>query len=156
MMSFILMYFLAGNVSAFVPAAPQISCEIRMERWCIVQFDGRINLADDGRYRTWTLLERVYMGDRPLYIIEDRKCTGAGGTDLPREIGRQETKDGAGNSVLVVSFLISRREGCKLEFRLPRGTDLQNRAYMDTMLYGILACTRERCGEQLYKYSKRR
>lgn len=134
------------------PPAPQLQCEIRLPRWCIVTFDGNIESTQSGRYRTWKLTDRLYMKDGPLIIIEDTGCTGRDDDSRPVEAARGNVRDENGKMYLSVKYVISQPEQCSLEFRLPNAEGGRNTIYEQIMLFGILVCMKDSCSSQLAKF----
>lgn len=135
------------------PAEPPTQCEIRLPRWCIAGFDGRIEATDTGRYRTWALHSRLYMENGPLLIVEDKACSGRHDTTSPRALPRRIVRDSDGKKYISASYLIGARQGCKLEFRIPLGEGPTDRSYEHRMKFGILICTDDNCRTVLDKSS---
>lgn len=142
-------------VKSGAPAAPQIQCQVRLPRWCIVKFDGNVQSVQNGRYRTWRVLDRLYMTDGPLLIIEDTGCSGRGDKSDPRKVAQATLKGADGRSYESIKFNISLKERCNLEFRLPMNANAVNPIYKQMLLYGIFICNDDSCPSQLYRYSER-
>jgi hypothetical protein len=141
----------ASTVMVADQAEPPSRCEIRLPRWCIAGFDGRIEATDNGRYRTWALHSRLYMDDGPLLIVEDKACTGRNDTTLPQELPRRTLRDTDGKEYISVTYVIGVAEGCKLEFRIPiRGVKIDT-SYERRIKVGILVCTNDTCASALGK-----
>lgn len=136
-------------VGSGAPSEPPTQCEIRLPRWCIAGFDGRVEVTDDGRYRTWALHSRLYMEDGPLLIVEDKACSGRSETAPPRELSRGKVRGDDGKEYISAPYLIGLTEGCKLEFRIPIGNGALDTSYEHRMKFGILACTESACSSTL-------
>lgn len=133
--------FLAAQASALAAPVPRLECAIRMRAWCIAGLDGTIQLSDDGRQRRWSVVDRLYMTDGPLIILERKTCDAVGRAN-PRMVGEHLAASSTGNYV-VIRYSLSESDECWLEFQLPVGPRGQNPAYRRFMLYGILVNDRQ-------------
>jgi hypothetical protein len=115
------------------PSAPRIECQISLRSWCIANFDGKIELADDGHRRVWTLQDRIYMKDGPLLIVEETKDCAASGTHKVRKLYERDK-----GSFLAIAYSLTAESGCFLEFRLPKKKGAVDRAYRDAMRFQVM------------------
>jgi len=135
---------LTAMASESVPAAPKISCEIRLQSWCITNFDGKISMDDNGSQRIWHLQDRLYMANGPLVIVEDKNCVYPD-TSLPKvshhKIEREDVIDVAINYI----------DKCGIHIKYnsePKG----NNSYIQRIKYGILLCKNNLCEDQLVNF----
>lgn len=56
------------------PAAPKSHCLISMEKWCITEFPGKINMIDAGDRRWWTIERQDFPEAGTLIIEESKYC----------------------------------------------------------------------------------
>ena len=132
----------ADALAATEPSSPRIECQITLRSWCFANFDGRIELTDDGHRRVWTLQDRIYMKDGPLLVVEETKdCAQSQPLKVRKLYERTE------GEFLVVAYSLTRENGCFLEFRLPRKKGAVDRAYRDAMKFQVMIN-----GIQVYKY----
>lgn len=130
---------------------PKLSCEVRMPLWCITGFDGRIELQDDGRFRTWRLTSRLQRSAAPLYIIENKDCASTS-DPAPQLIERRDIRDENLQSHVTVRYRLNSEPGCQLEFRwLLGGPDAT--AQERFMRFGILVCNADFCPAQLSQHA---
>ena len=145
-------FYLSEEAGVVVAAEPPTECEIRLPRWCIAGFDGRMEATDNGKYRIWALHSRLYMKDGPLLIVEDKTCNDRNDTAPPRELPRQSLTADDGREYLSATFVIGATEGCKLEFRMPWKGARADPTYEQLMRFGILICTGDICKSTLGKF----
>ena len=132
----------AQAYAAAEPSAPRIECQISLRSWCFANFDGRIELNDDGRRRVWSLQDSIYMKDGPLLVIEEtRNCAQSQPLRVRKLYERTE------GNFLAIAYSLTAESGCLLEFRLPKKNGAVDRTYRDVMMFQVMIN-----GTQVYKY----
>jgi len=97
------------------PQAPPVACDITLRAWCIIQFDGTVQMKDEGATRTWTLRSQSYSDAGPLTVVEDKFCNG----ELPGTYGRIASSSSFGadkSKPALVEYASLTREHCGLKF----------------------------------------
>jgi hypothetical protein len=144
----------AATVEQATAAEPPTQCEIRLPRWCISIFDGRIETTNSRRYRIWALQSRLYMKHGPLLIVEDKACSARDDTTPPRELPRRTLRGDDGKEYVSATYVIGGEENCRLEFRMPVRGYYADPTYEQVMRLEILICAGEDCNLNLDKFSK--
>ncbi len=81
--------------------APQISCEISMKSWCIVQLPSVVEMKDRGNTREWTIKTNQDVSKAEISISENKFCDGPLNPILHRSLDHD-------------TFLISSDQSCGL------------------------------------------
>jgi hypothetical protein len=133
--------------TAQVPSTPPLQCNITMSLWCIVGFDGTINVADDGHTRIWYLKEAIGMDAGPLEIIEPKGYCDDHADTFRSSVGESSQGTDAHGTYSSAKFNLN-QDGCTLEFRWPKGVDSEPE-YRRTMMWDIMARTNASAMQQL-------
>jgi hypothetical protein len=139
----------AGNSSTTLraaksaaPSAPQVTCGITMQHWCIIAGDGIVNMLDNGNYRTWTIAPSGFK--RPSVIVrEDNRCDSPDGFHLKKI--RETDYVEAGERRHAVTLSLTGEDTCTVRVEYPSGTDDRAREAQRMAKYWLYACAEASC-----------
>ena len=124
-------------------SAPRIRCGITMQHWCIIAGPGRINMRDDGSYRTWTILPEE--SNRSSIVVREKKlCDSPAGFEA-KKIGEKDyVEDGENRHSVTIS--LTGADACTVRVEYPSGTDDRAREAQRMAKYWLYACAEASCG----------
>lgn len=121
---------------------PMLGCAIKMRTWCIAGVDGTVQLSDDGRYRRWSIADRLYMRNGPLIIIESKSCD-AVERATPRRLDERRLPAQGGSDYISVRYSLSQEDACLLEFWMPTNNGALDPIYRHFTLYNVFINDRQ-------------
>lgn len=123
-------------------SAPRIKCGITMQHRCIIAGPGRINMLDDGNYRTWTVSSEE--SSRPSIIVRESKLC-----DSPDDLQAKKLSEGdyveAGKNCHAVTISLTGDDACTIRVEYPSGTDDRAREAQRMAKYWLYVCAEASC-----------
>ena len=127
-------------------SAPRINCGITMQHWCIIAGPGRINMLDDGNYRTWTILSEE--SSHPSIIVRENKLCDSPAGFQAKKISEKDYVE-AGEHRHAVTISLTGRDTCTMRVEYLAGTDDRARVSQRMAKYWLYACADASCSTPL-------
>lgn len=136
-----------SDVQAAQPSAPMVTCTVRMNHWCIVQADARLNMTDFGDYRIWKMIAPE--SKREVVVIRESKSCDTPADLRPRRKSEREEQFGSDERHHTVEFFISSDGACTLKVQYLAGDTEWAREAMQLATNRIYLCSNGSCSQPL-------
>lgn len=123
------------------PVVPRIACTFKMHAWCMVALSSVVEMSDDHENRIWSITDPLSMHDGPLVIVEKKSCD-AVYDSIPRQVSENQIVVNE-ISYIAVRYILSDKDRCSLEFRLPMRGGRLDQIYRYFMRNDILVGGRQ-------------
>ena len=125
------------------PSAPRVTCNIRMNYWCIVQADATVNMAEAGDYRVWTMTAPDSRREA-VTVRESKNCDSP--SDLrPRRTHEGDERRASGQRWHAVELALSADGACTLKIEYLAGDSEWAREAQQLANYQLYLCMNGSC-----------
>ncbi len=138
-----------AEASPPVPQAPQVTCDITMRYWCIVQADATVNMVDAGGYRTWSITPAG--GKRVGVVVRENKLCDSPNKYRARRVEESDSVDAStpASHSHIVTFSLTEDGVCTLRVQYASGSDDWAREAERIANYRLFVCSGSSCQTSL-------
>jgi hypothetical protein len=127
-------------------SAPPIECNIRLQKWCIADFNSKIQMRQYENIREWEIFDNSNLKSDPIKIYENLKCSFSNATHV-RKSYKEKIKNDK-NEKIVIKYYLTNLDDCPLEFEVPTSDGVVPDFYVEKMK-SVLICDLGKCAGSL-------